>query len=72
VEPLTDSQAWNQFGCLVGWRGNDEKLLPDTKLSFSVKAPSGCFPRTRLWLHGGFANSVKQFVALMERVGQLE
>jgi GUN4-like/TIR domain len=72
VEPLTDSQVWNRFGCVVGWRGDDEKLLPDPKLNFSLKAPSGCFPRTRLWLHGGFANSVKQFVALMERVEQLD
>jgi hypothetical protein len=72
VEPLTDSQAWNRFGCVVGWRSDDEKILPDPKLNFSLKAPSGCFPRTRLWLHGGFANSVKQFVALMERVEQLD
>ncbi|MBD2358880.1 GUN4 domain-containing protein [Tolypothrix sp. FACHB-123] len=72
VEPITDSQAWTRFGCLVGWRGDDEKLLPDVKLDFSIKAPSGCFPRTRLWLHGGHGNTVKQFVALMERVAQLE
>ena len=71
IEPLTDSQSWNRFGCVVGWRGDDEKLIPDTKLNFSLKAPSGCFPRSRSWLHGGFANSVKQFFALMERVEQL-
>jgi len=45
VEPLTESQAWNQLGCSVGWRGDDEKLLPDAKLVFSIKAPPGCFPR---------------------------
>lgn len=72
VEPLTESQTWNRLGCLVGWRSEDEKLLPDAKLDFSIKAPQGCFPRTRLWLHGGYGNTVKQFVALMERVGQLE
>jgi len=72
VEPLTESQAWNRLGCLVGWRSDDEKLLPDTKLVFSIKAPPGCFPRTRSWLHGGYGNTVKQFVALMERVAQLE
>lgn len=72
VEPLTDSQAWNQFGCLVGWRSSDEKLLPDVKLDFSMKAPSGCFPRSRLWLHGGHGNTVKQFVILMQRVAELD
>ncbi len=72
VEPLTESQAWNRLGCLVGWRSDDEKLLPDAKLVFSIKAPRCCFPRTRLWLHNGFGNTVKQFVALMERVAQLE
>jgi hypothetical protein len=71
VEPLTDSKAWNRFGCVVGWRSDDEKFLTDAKLNFSIKAPSGCFPRTRLWLDGGMA-SVKQFVVLMERVGRLE
>jgi hypothetical protein len=45
VEPLTESQAWNRFGCLVGWRSEDEKLLPDAKLDFSNEAPQGCFPR---------------------------
>jgi len=72
VAPLTESQSWNRFGCVVGWRGDDEKLIPDSKLNFSLKAPSGCFPRSRSWLHGGFANSVKQFFALMERVEQLD
>lgn len=72
VEPLTDSQAWNRFGCLVGWRGDDEKILPDTKLNFSLKAPSGCFPRTRLWLHTAYGNAPKQFMTFMEQVGQLE
>jgi hypothetical protein len=72
VVPLTESQSWNRFGCVVGWRGDDEKLIPDAKLNFSLKAPSGCFPRSRSWLHGGFANSVKQFFALMERVEQLD
>ena len=72
VEPLTESQAWNRFGCLVGWRSDDEKLLLDAKLDFSMKAPLGCFPRTRLWLRGGHGNTVKQFVSLMERVAQLE
>ncbi|BAY74356.1 hypothetical protein NIES25_07690 [Nostoc linckia NIES-25] len=71
VEPLTESQAWNRLVCLVGWR-SDEKFLPDTKLDFSIKAPSGCFPRTRLWLRGGYGNTVKQFAALMDRVAQLE
>ena len=72
VEPLTESQAWNRLGCLVGWRSDDEKLLPDAKLVFSIKSPPGCFPRTRLWLRSGYGNTVKQFVALMERVAQLE
>lgn len=72
VESITNSQAWTQFGCLVGWRSDDEKLLQDAKFDFSIKAPSGCFPRTRLWLHGGHGNTVKQFVALMERVAKLE
>ena len=72
VESVTESQAWNRFGCLVGWRSDDEKLLPDAKLDFSMKAPSGCFPRTRLWLHGGYGNDVKQFVTLMKRVAQLD
>ncbi|WP_008309994.1 GUN4 domain-containing protein [Leptolyngbya sp. PCC 6406] len=72
IEPLTESQIWNRLGCLVGWRSEDEKLLPDSKLNFSIKAPPGCFPRTRLWLHGGYGNTMKQFVALMERVGQME
>ena len=72
VEPLTESQVWNRLGCLVGWRSDDEKLLPDAKLDFSIKAPPGCFPRTRSWLHGGYGNTVKQFVALMERVAQME
>ena len=72
VEPLTDSQAWNRFGCLVGWRSNDEKILPDAKLDFSTKASPGFLPRTRLWLNGGHGNTVKQFVALMEQVAQLE
>ena len=72
VEPLTESQVWNRLGCLVGWRSEDEKLLPDAKLDFSIKAPPGCFPRTRSWLHGGYGNTVKQFVALMERVAQIE
>jgi hypothetical protein len=72
IEPPTESQAWNKFGFVVGWRGEDEKLLSDNKLTFSMKAPIGCFPRTRLWLNGGFANNVKQFVALMERVEQIE
>ena len=71
VEPLTDSQAWNQFGFLVGWR-IDEKLIPDTKFNFSIKSPPGCFPRSRIWLHGGFGNSIKQFVALMEKVEKLD
>jgi GUN4-like/TIR domain len=71
TDPLTDSQGWNRFGCTVGWRSDDEKFIPDIKLNFSMKAPSGFFPRTRLWLGGGMA-SVKQFVALMERVEQLE
>ena len=72
VEPLTESQAWNRLGCLTGWRGDDEKLLPDAKLIFSINAPPGCFPQTRLWLRSGYGNTVKQFVALMERVTQLE
>jgi hypothetical protein len=72
VESVTESQAWNRFGCLVGWRSDDEKLLPDAKLDFSMKAPLGCFPRTRLWLNGGYGNDVKQFVTLMQRVAQLE
>jgi TIR domain/GUN4-like len=72
VEPLTDSQAWNRFGCEIGWRGDDEKFFPDSKLSFSVKAPSGCFPRTRLWLHGGYGNSPQQFATLMKRVEELD
>lgn len=72
VEPLTESQVWNRLGCLVGWRSEDEKLLPDAKLDFSIKAPPGCFPQTRLWLHGGYGNTVKQFAALMDRVAQLE
>ncbi len=70
-DPLTDSQGWNRFGCVVGWRSDDEKFIPDIKLNFSMKAPSGFLPRTRLWLSGGMA-SVKQFVALMERVERLE
>ncbi|WP_414562437.1 hypothetical protein [Anabaena sp. CCY 9613] len=57
---------------MVGWRSDDKKLLPDAKLYFSIKAPRGCFPRTRLWLHGGHGNTVKQFVALMDKVAQLE
>ncbi|HEY9639365.1 MAG TPA: GUN4 domain-containing protein, partial [Coleofasciculaceae cyanobacterium] len=72
VEPLTESQAWNRLECLVGWRSDDEKLLPNEKLVFSIKAPPGCFPRTRLWLRSGYGNAVKQFVTLMERVAQLE
>ncbi|MDB9345917.1 hypothetical protein PN456_02735 [Nodularia spumigena CS-586/05] len=56
----------------MGWRSDDKKLLPGAKLDFSIKAPPGCFPRTRLWLHGGHGNTVKQFVALMEQVAQLE
>ncbi len=72
VEPLTESQVWNRLGCLVGWRSDDEKLLLDAKIDFSIKAPSGCFPRTRSWLHGGYGNTVKQFVVLMERVAQME
>jgi hypothetical protein len=72
VEPLTESQVWNRLGCLVGWRSDDEKFLPDAKLDFSIKAPPGCFPRTRSWLHGGYGNTVKQFSALMDRVAQLE
>jgi hypothetical protein len=56
----------------VGWRSDDKKLLPGAKLDFSIKAPPGCFPRTRLWLHGGHGNTVKQFVALMEKIAQLE
>lgn len=72
IEPLTESQAWNRLGCLVGWRSDDEKLLPDAKLDFSIKAFRGCFPQTRLWLHGGYGNTVKQFSALMDRLAQLE
>ncbi|MFN6487128.1 MULTISPECIES: GUN4 domain-containing protein [unclassified Nostoc] len=72
VEPLTESQIWNRLGCLVGWRSDDEKILSDAKLDFSIKAPLGCFPRTRLWLRGGHGNNVKQFAALMDRVAQLE
>jgi GUN4-like/TIR domain len=72
VEPLTDSQAWNRFGCVVGWRGDDEKFFPDSKLSFSMKAPSGCFPRTRLWLNKGYGNSPQQFATLMKRVEELD
>ncbi len=72
AETVTESQAWNRFGCLVGWRDHDEKALPDTKLNFSMKAPIGCFPQTRRWLHNGYGNTVKQFVALMERVAQLD
>lgn len=72
VEPLTESQAWNRLGCLVGWRSDDEKLLSDAKFDFSIKAPQGCFPRTRSWLRHGYGNNVKQFAALMDRVAQLE
>ena len=71
-ELVTDSQAWNRFGCLVGWRGDDERYLPDAKLDFSIKAPLGCFPQTRRWLNGGYGNDVKQFIALIERFAQLQ
>lgn len=72
VEPLTESQAWKRLGCRVGWRSDDEEILSDAKLDFSIKAPLGCFPRTGSWLRGGYGNNVKQFAALMERVAQLE
>lgn len=72
VEPLPESQAWSQFICLVGWYNEEKKqYIPDTKFNFSMKAPLGCFPRTRSWLHGGFGNSVKQFAVLLERIEQL-
>jgi hypothetical protein len=72
IEPLTDSQSWNRFGCEVGWRSDDEKIISDAKLNFSLNAPAGCFPRSRTWLHGGFGNNVQQFFALMERVRHLD
>ena len=70
VEPLTNTEAWNRFGYLLGWRNDDGNFI-DVKLNFSINSPPGFLPRTRLWLGGGMA-SVKQFVALMERVGQLD
>ena len=69
--PVTDSQAWNELGYLVGWRDVDRRVLPDPKINFSVEAPSGCFPQTRRWLHGGYGNDVKQFKVLMERIAQI-
>ena len=71
VEPLTNTEAWNRFGYLLGWRNDDGNFIIDVKLNFSINSPPGFLPRTRLWLGGGMA-SVKQFVALMERVGQLD
>lgn len=69
---FTDAEAWNQLGLLVGWRDEDKKVLPDSKVNFSIEAPIGCFPQTRRWLHGGYGNAVKQFAALMERILELK
>ncbi|MBW4459682.1 MAG: TIR domain-containing protein [Nodosilinea sp. WJT8-NPBG4] len=70
--PPTESQAWSQFVSLVGWYSDDKKqYVPDERFNFSIQASSGCLPRTRLWLHGGYGNSVKQFVILMEQVERL-
>ncbi|MBD2079543.1 GUN4 domain-containing protein [Leptolyngbya sp. FACHB-17] len=71
--PVTESQAWSQFVSSVGWYSDDKRqYVPDERFDFSRKAPEGCFPRTRLWLHGGHGNSVKQFVILMDQVKRLE
>lgn len=70
--PVTEKDAWNQLGCLVGWRDEEKKALPDAKIEFSMEAPPGCFPQTRRWLHGGFGNDINQFVALIERIAKLE
>ncbi len=68
-EEVTSSAAWNRFGRLVGWRSEDNTLL--AKVDFSLNAPQGCFPQTRLWLNSGHGNTVKQFEALMERIKEL-
>jgi hypothetical protein len=70
VEPLTNTEAWNRLGCLLGWRNDDGNFIIDIKLNFSINSPEGFLPRTRLWLGGGMA-SVKQFVDLIERIEQL-
>ena len=71
--PISKTEAWTEFGCRVGWRDEEKRnVLPDDKIDFSIKAPKGCFPQTRRWLHGGFGNTPKQFSALMERISKLE
>lgn len=70
--PVSDADAWKQFGYLVGWRDEDRRVLPDSKIKFSIESPLGCFPQTRRWLHGGYGNDVKQFVILAERISEIK